>query len=367
VPYLIYAPETPNERVYELKAGVNTIGRQIDNTVVLLGATVSRHHAQIHITPTGAIIQDCQSSNHTFVNQVQIDVCELHDGDIIGCDEFQLKFVQSLTTSQPKPIGDNQELLDNNLKQIPLPQVADQLQNLVQQEPSDRSVLKLQASDREQQTVNKLKILLEVSKQLCSPDEPDALLQKILDLIFQIMRIDHAAILLVDDDSEQLELKAAKSQADLVGEQQFYSRKIVELAYQSGDAIITKDAKRDQRFQDSVSIFREAIQNCMCIPLKNYTQVIGVLYVDNLSLFIGYSEEDLQFLIALANQAAAAIHMSREFHKREQKLKQQVYELQIQIDQSRKESEVAEIVNLDYFQRLQQRAADLRNNNNLPE
>ncbi|MBW4641599.1 MAG: GAF domain-containing protein [Goleter apudmare HA4340-LM2] len=367
MPYLIYAPETPNERVYELKPGVNTIGRQIDNTVVLLGATVSRRHAQIHVTPNGAIIQDCQSSNHTFVNQVQIDVCELHDGDVIGCDEFQLKFVHSLTLSQPKPIGDDQELLDNNLKQIPLPQSLDQLQNLVHQEPSNRSVLKLHSSDREQQTVNKLKILLEVSKQLCSPDEPDQLLHKIIDLLFQIMRIDHAVILLVDEESQQLELKAAKSQEDLVGEQQFYSRKIVDLAYQSGDAIITQDAKRDQRFQDSVSIFREEIQNCMCVPLKNYTEVIGVLYVDNLSLFVGYSNEDLEFLIALANQAAVAIHMSREFHKREQKLKQQVLELQIQIDQTRKENEIAEIVNNDFFQRLEQRAENFRNKNSLIE
>ena len=364
MPYLIYAPETPDERVYELKPGVNTLGRKIDNTIVLLGETVSRHHAQIHVTPNGVSIQDCGSSNHTFVNNVQINIAELRDGDLIGCDRYQFKFVHHLTTSQPKPIGDNQELLSENFKQIPLPQSQAQLQDFMDRESSDDSILKFKSSDREAQTVKKLKILLEISKQLCSLDEPDQLLHKILDLLFQIMRIDHAAILLVNQESQQLELKAAKSVEDLVEEQNFYSHKIVELAYQSGDAIITKDAKRDQRFQGSNSIFREAIQNCMCVPLKNYTEVIGVLYVDNLSLFISYTDEDLEFLSALCNQAAAAIHMSREFHKREQKLKQQVLALQIQINQAKKESEVEEIINRDSFKQLLERAEYLRNQNN---
>lgn len=364
MPYLIYAPETPHERVYALQPGINSLGRKIDNTIVLLGDTISRYHAKINVTPNQVTIQDCQSSNHTFVNQVQIDFCELKDGDVIGCDKYQLKFVHNLNHSQSQNMGNDQELLNDNLKQIPLPQNKAVLQELIEHKSSDDSVFKFESRDREQQTINKLKILLEVSQQLCSPDEPDKLLHKILDFLFQIMRIDHAAILLLDEETQQLELKAAKSLDNIICEQNIYSRKIVDLAYQSGDAIITQDAKRDQRFRDSISILRQEIQNCMCVPLKTYTEVIGVLYVDNLSLFISYTDEDLEFLNALANQAAAAIHMSREFHKREKKLKQKVLELEIQIDQAKKENEVAEIMNLDYFQKLQQRAEDLRNKNN---
>lgn len=364
MPYLIYAPETPNKRVYELKPGVNTLGRQFDNTIVLLEETVSRHHAQIYVTPNVVTIRDCRSRNHTFVNQVQVDLCQLSDGDAISCGQVQLKFVHCLTKSQPKPIDNNRELLSNNLKQIPLSQNHSQLQDLVAQNHKNHSILKFHSSAREQKKVTKLKILLEVSKQLCSPDEPDQLLQKILDLLFQIMEIDRAVILLLDENSQQLEPKAIKLREKITCEQHFYSNQIVNLAYQTEDAIITQDAKRDKRFKNSDSICQTAIQNCMCIPLKNYTEVIGVLYVDNLSPSINYTDEELEFLSILANQAAAAIQMSREFYKREQKLKQQVLELQIQIDQVKKESEVAEIMNLDYFQKLQQRAARLRNKNN---
>ncbi|WP_066384618.1 MULTISPECIES: GAF domain-containing protein [unclassified Anabaena] len=361
--YLIYAPETSNERVYELKPGVNTIGRQIDNTIVLLEETVSRYHAQIHVTLNGVTIQDCQSRNHTFVNQVQIDSYQLADGDVIACGTAPFKFVHDLTTSQLQNI-DAKELLSDNLKQIALPQIPVQLDSLVNQQFNEDSVIKFNTHNSGQKSVNKLKILLEVSKQLCSPDEPEQILQKILDLLFQIMGIDRAVILLVDDESQQLEPKAVKLREYLHDDQPFYSRRIVNLAYKSGDAIITQDPQRDQRFSDSISVVLDGIQNCMCVPLKNYKETIGVLYVDNLSPLVRYTEEDLEFLGALANQAAAAIHMSHEFHKREQKLKQQVLELQIQIDQSKKDSEIAEIINQDFFQNLQQRAEQLRNNNN---
>ncbi len=376
MPYLIYAPETPDRRVYELKPGLNTLGREIDNTIVLLDATVSRHHAQINVAPTGTTIKDCQSINHTFVNQVQleVDAYELHDGDLVCCDTFGFKFVQQLSSSEPQPIGSNRELSIDNLKQIPLYQHPDRLQELVNQKTgknhSESEIEPLPSAaapveNREQHTINKLKILLEVSKQLWSPDEPDKLLHNILDLLFQIMSIDHAVILLVDPESQQLELKAAKSRLSIADDQQSYSRKIVDLAYQSGDAIITQAAQDDGRFNDSVSIIRQEIQNCMCVPIKNYQEVMGVLYIHNSAFFVNYTHEDLEFLSALSNQAAVVIHMSREFHGREQKLKQQVMELQIQIDQGKKESDVADILSLDYFQRLQQRAESIRNKNNL--
>ena len=361
--------------MYELKPGISTLGREIDNTIVLLGESVSRHHAQIDVAPTRTTIKDCQSSNHTFVNRVQleVDACELHDGDLVRCDTFGFKFVEHLTASEPQPIGNNRELSIDNLKQIPLHQHPAKLEELVDRKAENERKSSVIASvigaapveHREQQTVNKLKILLEVSKQIWSPDEPDKLLHKILDLLFQIINIDRAVILLVDPDSGQLELKAAKSKADIPDDPQSYSRRIVDLAYQSGDAIVTQHAQHDDRFNDSVSIVRQVIQNCMCVPFKNYTEVMGVLYVHNSSLAVNYTHEDLEFLSALVNQAAVVIHMSREFLQREQKLKQQVVELQIQIDQGKRESDVAEILNLDSFQKLQQRAEALRNKNNL--
>jgi HAMP domain-containing protein len=53
--------------------------------------------------------------------------------------------------------------------------------------------------------------------------------------------------------------------------------------------------------------------------------------------------------------------MAREVYAREQRLKQQVQELQIEIDQAKKERQVAEITETEYFQDLQKRAKSFRN------
>jgi HAMP domain-containing protein len=52
--------------------------------------------------------------------------------------------------------------------------------------------------------------------------------------------------------------------------------------------------------------------------------------------------------------------MAKQVYQREQRLKRQVAELTIEIDQTRKEQQVAEITDTDYFKELTQKAKDLR-------
>jgi HAMP domain-containing protein len=56
--------------------------------------------------------------------------------------------------------------------------------------------------------------------------------------------------------------------------------------------------------------------------------------------------------------------MAKQVYQREQRLKRQVAELTIEIDQTRKEQQVAEITETDYFKELTQKAKDLRNRRN---
>jgi nitrate/nitrite-specific signal transduction histidine kinase len=52
--------------------------------------------------------------------------------------------------------------------------------------------------------------------------------------------------------------------------------------------------------------------------------------------------------------------MAREIYAREQRLKQQVQQLSIELDEVRQARQVAEITETDYFQQLQAKAQDLR-------
>ncbi|MEQ8958431.1 MAG: adenylate/guanylate cyclase domain-containing protein, partial [Coleofasciculus sp. C2-GNP5-27] len=201
------------------------------------------------------------------------------------------------------------------LKQVSPDKARIPIFDLLQSDKSENSILKLRQRDAHQRTVDKLQILLEVSKELSSPEEPDQLLQKIINLLFKIMHIDRAAILMVNETSGVLQPKAVHGRPGIPTDANFYSRKIANFVRHHGNAIITEDAREDKLFKDSISIANQEIHAAICVPLKPVDEVIGVLYVDNLSMTNIYSDEDLEFLTCLANQAAIAIENSRLYKK----------------------------------------------------
>jgi two-component system, NtrC family, sensor kinase len=84
----------------------------------------------------------------------------------------------------------------------------------------------------------------------------------------------------------------------------------VDYVRESSLAALFSDAALDPRLGAARSVVHQSIKSSMCAPLKPRDEVIGVLYVDNLSIPARFSEEDLEFLVAFANQAAVAIDSS---------------------------------------------------------
>jgi len=75
--------------------------------------------------------------------------------------------------------------------------------------------------------------------------------------------------------------------------------------------VLSDDAPQDQRFGGD-SVLAQKVRSTMCAPLVGGEGVVlGVLYVDNLTVTHRFRESDLEFLIAFAGIAAAAIENSR--------------------------------------------------------
>jgi pSer/pThr/pTyr-binding forkhead associated (FHA) protein len=374
---LIYSPGTEQEKIYDLSPGINTIGRGLDNTIILSDsyASVSRHHAQIILENDLVTLQDLHSSNGTFVNENKIEKCLLQENDDVRFGKLRLRF-----RNEPKPVSpenradfsleskEDDELKDLVIKKLPPEHSSFTLSQQWQQEIQSHSFLSaakkdLAKKDLHQRTIDKLKLLLYISQQISSPEEPDKLLEKVLDLLWELMDMDRAGILMINEESGKLEEKVIKVEPEFKN-QKFYSTKITNLVRHSGEAVLISNPQEDKRLNQSLSVLYLSIQESMCVPLKLKNKVIGVIYIDSSSVNTHYSEEDLEFLTALANQVAVTIYMASEFIKREQKLKQEVMELQIQIDQQKKAEEVAQIVESEDFRRLQEKAKRLRSKKN---
>jgi adenylate cyclase len=199
VPYLIQNPEASNPEIYELRFGLNSIGREIDNSIIVLHKSLSRYHAQLLLTDELVLLKDLKSLNHTFVNERKIEQCELKDGDLVRCGNVVFKFVQTLNNLMPVSLKDDEGSELSIIRRFSPDETRVVIQDLLDERSSGHqgSALRLRQKDTDQRAVDKLKILLEVSKQLSSPEEPDQLLFKILDLLFEIMNVDRAVILRV--------------------------------------------------------------------------------------------------------------------------------------------------------------------------
>ena len=73
-----------------------------------------------------------------------------------------------------------------------------------------------------------------------------------------------------------------------------------------------------------------------------------------------FTASDQKLLTALASQAAIAIETAREVEARENRLKAQIRELRIEIDEIRKQRQVDSVTATDYFAHLQQTAQEMR-------
>jgi adenylate cyclase len=76
-------------------------------------------------------------------------------------------------------------------------------------------------------------------------------------------------------------------------------------------AVVSHNAPADARFKGR-SIVTQSVRSAMCSPLLDaHDQILGLLYVDNLSAPGSFSDEDLQFLVAFSGLAALGIKNSR--------------------------------------------------------
>ena len=82
-------------RTYDLKVGRNTVGRVDDNSFEIPDASVSSHHAEVHLNSEDAkeiLFRDLGSTNGSFVNGEKVTETILKSGQVIRLGQVEMKF-----------------------------------------------------------------------------------------------------------------------------------------------------------------------------------------------------------------------------------------------------------------------------------
>ncbi len=289
-----------NEKEFHLVAGSSTIGRSHDNEICVRHKSLSRRHARLEVDEDGVVLVDLGSKNGTQIDGIAVEERRLRGGESFQCGSLLFTFLNgdhsaSLSTGTP-PVADG--VLDvTHLS----------MKELVDVGGPVAPTLDLRVKKNLRQAVAKMRILLKVAQLLSSPRSLDQLLGQILELAQEVLDIDRSAILLIDEATGELRERVARVRPGLPRGERIYSEHIVRHVVEAATATLYSGPATESRFSEAASIAEQSICASMCAPLRPRENVIGALYVDNVTNPDRFNADDLEFLGAFANQAALAI------------------------------------------------------------
>ena len=93
-----------------------TIGRKLDNDLVIHDNLISRYHAEIRYEEKQFSILDLESTGGTFLNNKKIKKSILYSGDIILMANVPIMFVDQRESLEKKSSETTGKLADNNVE-----------------------------------------------------------------------------------------------------------------------------------------------------------------------------------------------------------------------------------------------------------
>lgn len=179
------------------------------------------------------------------------------------------------------------------------------------------------------ETLQRLAVLIEVSRVASSSHTLDVLLPRLMTLVTQILGADRATLFLHDSEDDTLFSRLV--QGDEVSEIRFPSSAgIAGHVFTAGEAVNIVDAYADPRFNpevDKKTGYRTS--TILCAPLTNReARIIGVTQVLNKAEG-PFDETDLTLLQAMTTQAAAALEVAHLFERVERQREEEAILLEV--------------------------------------
>jgi adenylate cyclase len=315
---------TSGDQSIELAPGrILVVGRAVTSDVPIYDPTISRRHAEVSLGPSGVRVKDLGSSNGTFLNGARITQADATANDVITFGKVAFK-VASITpparpstpTPEPSQTSGSRGIPQGTIvRQLPVSPSSGGVPAIVHggtaASASGGGHLKVAAQTEAERREKKLSLLFEIAKELSRQQELDQVLNKVVDVTFQIFNVDRVSILLLDPRTSELIPRLSKSRTGDSSAARHVPQSIARKAVEDRVAILSDNAAADDRFKGK-SILIQSVRSAMCTPLLGSDQtVLGILYVDNQTAIQSFTDEDLDFLMTFGGLCAVAIENSQ--------------------------------------------------------
>ena len=160
--------------------------------------------------------------------------------------------------------------------------------------------------------------LMEISRQLTSTLDLNALLDRIIMAAIELTDTEAASILLLDPQTNELRFEAATDISSGTRDALVVPKEgsVAGWVVTHGEHVLVPDAPNDPRwFQDVEKSVEMKTRNILAVPMRSHTKVIGALEALNKKDDTPFTEDDINTLTTLAAQAAVAIENARLFQQ----------------------------------------------------
>jgi adenylate cyclase len=277
-----------------LTPGDTVVGRAAVCDLTIDDPSISRRHVRFRIHGDHCVLTDLGGRNGTFVNGEQVSECEVDHGDTVVLGRFPLR-VERAGGPSHAVLSDDHSIIESGQTIV----------RRVDDEPVTR------AGDETAANADRLLLLLsEISRQLVQSLPLEEILNRIVSVVFQTIRVERAFLLLLDPATGDVAPRVVRTRDGESIPMATLSRTIVRRVIAERVAVLAADVRLDSRLASVRSVTDAQIRSFMCAPLWNHSAVIGVLYVDNPHTE-QLSATDLDVLQALSSYAAVAIEQAR--------------------------------------------------------
>ena len=315
--------QTEDEPTYRipLESTKVRIGRSARNEICLGGdAAVSRYHAEISVVGERYFVDDLDSHNGTFVNGSPVDCrTPLPLGSRVHVGNAIITLSEAGDTDDGIEVPALDELAGDSV-------ILSASAVVGAGSVSDGTVAGL-SPEGENPRARAFAALSCWAPDLMSERPLSEVLTLVLEMVFQAVAPERAALLLLEGDPPRLTPGASRGMQPGTDGSTLVSTTIAKRVIEQQQSVLTSDAQIDPRFMDAESIGLGSVHSAMSVPLWNNSEVIGMVYVDTVERKVSFSKVDLEVLTLLANLSAIKIDHVRLF-ERDQKMRELERELQ---------------------------------------
>jgi len=164
-------------------------------------------------------------------------------------------------------------------------------------------------------TLNNLSLLHSIGQAMTYISDLKSLLEYILNQAIKISNAEKGSIMLYDRDTDELSVRILTGMADTAHQEKVNNKEVpckrfkpgegvAGKVFQTGNSVFLNKVKDAIDFVDPQSSYVDSIA---CIPMKVYGEILGVINVTNRQDKSAFTDEDIDMLKAIADQAAIAI------------------------------------------------------------